>query len=93
MADKIFIKMNREVLYNEIWEISAACTARKYNIPYNELLRLCKEKQIPIPPSGYWTKLSFGKPVEKIQLPEHPEKEVMLPIDNHGIKASSDSIR
>lgn len=93
MADKIFIKMNREVLYNEIWEISAAGTARKYNIPYSELLRLCKEKQIPIPPSGYWTKLSFGKSVEKIQLPEHPEKEVILPIDNHGIKASSDSIR
>lgn len=51
MADKIFIKMNREVLYNEIWEISAAGTARKYNIPYSELLRICKEKQIPTPPS------------------------------------------
>lgn len=51
------------------------------------------EKQIPIPPSGYWTKLSFGKSVEKIQLPEHPEKEVILPIDNHGIKVSGDSIR
>ncbi len=93
MADKIFIKMNREVLYNEIWEISAAGTARKYNIPYSELLRICKEKQIPTPPSGYWTKLSFGKPVERIQLPEHPEKEVILPTDNHGIKASSGSIR
>lgn len=53
MADKVFIKMNREVLYNEIWEISASGTARKYNIPYSELLRLCKEKQIPVPPSGY----------------------------------------
>ena len=93
MADKIFIKMNREVLYNEIWEISAAGTARKYNILYAELLKLCKEVQIPIPPSGYWTKLSFGKPAERIQLPEHLEKEVILPIDNHGIKASSDSIR
>lgn len=92
MADKVFIKMSREVLYNEIWEISAAGTARKYNIPYSELLRVCKEKQIPIPPSGYWTKLSFGKPVERTHLPEHPEKEVMLPIDNHEIIASSDSI-
>ncbi len=92
MADKVFIKMSREVLYNEIWEISAAGTARKYNIPYAELLKLCKEVQIPIPPSGYWTKLSFGKPVERIQLPEHPEKEVILPINSHGIKAYSDSI-
>ena len=93
MADKIFIKINREVLYNEIWEISAVGTAKKYNIPYSELLRICKEKQIPTPPSGYWTKLSFGKPVERIHLPENPEKEVMLPIDNHGIRDSSDSIR
>lgn len=93
MADKIFIKMNREVLYNEIWEISAAGTARKYNIPYSELLRICKEKKIPTPPSGYWTKLSFGKPVERIQLPEHPEKEVILPTDSQGIKASGGSIR
>lgn len=91
MADKVFIKISREVLYNEIWEISAAGTARKYNIPYAELLKLCKEVQIPIPSSGYWTKLSFGKPVERIQLPEHPEKEVILSINSHGIKDSSDS--
>lgn len=85
MADKVFDKINREVLYNEIWEISAAGAARKYNIPYTELLRLCKEAKIPIPPSGYWTKLSFGKPVEKIQLPEHSEREVILPINNSEI--------
>lgn len=42
MADRVFIKISRKVLYNEIWEISATGTARKYNIPYAELLRLCK---------------------------------------------------
>lgn len=83
MADNIFIKMSREALYNEIWEISAAGTARKYDIPYAELLKLCKEVQIPIPPSGYWTKLSFGKPVEKVNMPEHPESEVILPVINN----------
>lgn len=87
MADRLFIKISREVLYNEIWEISAAGAARKYNIPYAELLRICKEVEIPIPPSGYWTKLSFGKPVEKIWLPEYPEREVVLPINNHKIKS------
>ncbi|SCL85454.1 hypothetical protein [Sporanaerobacter sp. PP17-6a] len=82
MADGQFIKVSREFLYNEIWKISVAGTARKYNIPYAELLRLCKEVEIPIPPSGYWTKLSFGKPVEKIQLPGYPESEVILPIND-----------
>lgn len=92
MADKIFIKMSREALYNEIWEISAAGTARKYDVPYAELLKLCKEVQIPIPPSGYWTKLSFGKPVEKVNLPEYPESEVILPIINNEIKLSGSSV-
>lgn len=76
-----FIKINREILYNEIWEISASGVAKKYNVPYAELLKACKETDIPIPPSGYWTKLSFGKAVEKIPLPESSESEVILPIN------------
>lgn len=42
------------------------------------MLRLCKEKEIPIPPSGYWTKLSFGKPVIQTPLPKSPFNEVIL---------------
>ena len=73
------IKLTREQLYNEIWEISVSGVAKKYNAPYAELLKLCKEKDIPIPPSGYWTKLSFGKPVTQTPLPESPISEVTLP--------------
>ncbi|OLN26103.1 hypothetical protein [Desulfosporosinus metallidurans] len=81
MPEEQFIKISREILYNEIWEISAAGVAKKYNVPYVELLRLCKEIEIPIPPSGYWTKLNFGKPVEKIPLPKSSQSEVILPIN------------
>ena len=81
MPEEQFIKISRELLYNEIWEISATGVAKKYNVPYAELLRLCKEIEIPIPPSGYWTKLSFGKPVEKNPLPESLQNEVILPIN------------
>jgi len=73
------LKLTREQLYNEIWEISVTGVAKKYNAPYAELLKLCKEKDIPIPPSGYWTKLSFGKPVTQTPLPEYPISEVTLP--------------
>lgn len=66
-------------MYNEIWGISVAGVAKKYNAAYAELLKLCKEKEIPIPPSGYWTKLSFGKPVTQTPLPESPVSEVTLP--------------
>ena len=79
MLEGQFIKISRELLYNEIWEISVSGVARKYNVPYAELLRLCKEIEIPIPPSGYWTKLRLEKPVEQMPLPESSHNEVILP--------------
>lgn len=70
------IKLNRESLYNEIWELSVSGVAKKYNIPYNKLRFLCKEMNIPIPESGYWVKLEFGKPVTKIPLPDFSTNEI-----------------
>jgi len=75
-------KLSREQLYNEIWEISASGVSKKYNVPYAALLKLCKEADIPIPPSGYWTKLNFGKPVTKTPLTESPIVEVTLPANS-----------
>ena len=92
MSEEQFIKISRELLYNEIWEISASGVSKKYNVPYAELLRLCKETEIPIPPSGYWTKLSFGKPVEKIILPESSQNEVVLPINVESKRSKRFSI-
>jgi len=62
------IKLTRKQLYDEIWELSVAGVGRKYEIPYAQLMMQVKNAIIPIPPSGYWTKLSFGKPTEKIEL-------------------------
>lgn len=81
MPEDQFIKISRELLYKEIWEISASGVAKKYNVSYAELLRICKEIKVPIPPSGYWVKLSFEKPIEKIPLPESSQSEIMLPIN------------
>lgn len=71
--------LSREQLYNEIWEIAVTGVAEKYNIPYAELIKCCKENDIPIPPSGYWTKIRFGKPVIQTPLPESTITEVSLP--------------
>ena len=79
MAEEQGIKINREQLYKEIWEISVAGVAKKYNANYSDLLKICKEADIPVPPSGYWMKLEYGKPVEPIPLPESSTLEVMLP--------------
>lgn len=82
MAEEQALKISRRQLYNEIWEISVAGVAKKYNADYNELLKLCKEADVPIPPSGYWTKLKFGKLVEQILLSESSIIEVTLPMNN-----------
>ncbi|MFC0214416.1 hypothetical protein ACFFK0_18460 [Paenibacillus chartarius] len=42
------------------------------------LMKQIKEAGIPIPPSGYWTKLSFNKPVTKLELPEPVDEMISI---------------
>ncbi len=56
--------------------------ARKYGIPYAKCLTQIKAAQIPVPPSGYWTKINFGKQVEQIPLPGDGDAIVTLQKDN-----------
>ena len=72
-------KISREQLYHEIWEMSVAGVAKKYDANYHDLLKLCKEADIPVPPSGCWVKLQHGKPVEQLGLPASMLSEVTLP--------------
>lgn len=70
MAVTPIIALTRRQIYDEIWETSVAGMAKKYDMPYGLLMKQIKTAQIPIPPSGYWTQLSFGKQVTKPELPE-----------------------
>ena len=70
--------VSRQELYDEIWTISASKAAIKYEISYSRFLKICRENNIPIPPSGYWTKLQCGKPVEKTPLPPSKIETVEL---------------
>ena len=70
--------INRQQLYNEIWEIAVTGVSKKYNVPYSRLMKICKENSIPTPPAGYWTSISFGRQVEKIPMPESEIIEVVL---------------
>lgn len=72
------VRLTRKQLYDEIWEISTSGTAKKYGIPYAWFLKQVKDADIPIPPSGYWTKLSFGKTVEKTALSGSEEEMLSL---------------
>jgi hypothetical protein len=61
---------NREELYNEVWEQPLVKTATKYGVSAVALGKVCRKLQIPLPRRGYWTKREFGKPVERLPLPE-----------------------
>lgn len=65
------IILSRQQLYNEIWQISVAGVARKYNLNYPKLIAKCKEADLPFPPSGYWTRKNMGIDVtgEVVTLP------------------------
>ena len=48
------MKISRDKLYNEIWEISAKQVANRYGLKYSSLLKKCKEYSIPLPDGKYW---------------------------------------
>lgn len=78
LVETLVVKLSRQELYDKIWEISVAGVAKEYDIPYSQLMKQVKAANIPIPPSGYWTKLSFGKPVEKTPLNNPKDSGVSL---------------
>lgn len=61
--EKGTVKLTRKQLYDEIWAVSVAGVARKYNLNYGKLIATCKVENIPFPSSGYWTKKNMGKDV------------------------------
>lgn len=77
-TEKKTVKMQRDTLYQEIWELSLSKVAKKYDIPYDKLKAACVKAKIPLPTQSYWGNLQAGKPVQKSPLPESAETEVLI---------------
>ena len=79
-SEKGVIKLTRRQLYDEIWELSVAGVARKYNLNYSKLIASCRSEDIPFPSSGYWTRKRLGKDVtgEVVNLSGQEDKKVAL---------------
>lgn len=86
--EKGIVKLTRKQLYDEIWELSVAGVARKYNLNYGKLIAVCKAENIPFPSSGYWTKKNMGKDVsnEVVELSGMEETEIPLITNDATIK-------
>ena len=89
MSNPNMVVMSRQQLYDEIWKISVAGVAKKYNLHYAKLINSLKSYDIPYPSSGYWTKLACGKDVSS-EIKPLPQKDVenidLYPADFFSIK-------
>jgi len=66
-------KLTREALYELVWSTPLTTLAKNYNISDNGLRKICIKLAIPLPKSGYWSKIKFNKLVKKIPLPKNTE--------------------
>ena len=90
---KMIKTFSREELYEEIWEISAKQVSLKYDLSYSDLLKKCKEFEIPIPNGSYWYRKNTGQDLSEliVPLPQNDVNEVHIDrksLKNNGIKPS-----
>lgn len=79
----------REALYNEVWTEPVTTVAKRYNMSDNGLRKHCRRLGIPLPSSGYWSKLKAGQSVTKTPLPK-VTGEVKKYVHNYVIKYKTD---
>lgn len=63
------VTLSRKELYDQVWSTPLLRLAKQYGITGTGLAKICARLDVPCPPRGYWAKLAFGKPVERIALP------------------------
>ena len=76
------MKFSREMLYNEIWKISARQVAIRYGLKYTDLLKKCKEFNIPLPDGKYWYYKSNNRDISNliVKLPPSDSEEIEIEI-------------
>ncbi len=57
------VKLSRGELLDLVWTNTISSLAKKYNLTKQSIRTKCKNHDIPLPPTGHWTKIKFGKEV------------------------------
>lgn len=60
--------IKREELYELVWSETLSKLSVNFNVSYHQLKKICIQMNIPLPKSGYWVKLRYGKHVESTPL-------------------------
>lgn len=68
--DYMLIVIEREKLYEEVWNIKMKELAKLYGISEATLRKYCRKLNVPFPQSGYWIKVKNGSNPKKVNLPQ-----------------------
>lgn len=82
------IKISRQELYEKVWSFPLTQLCKEYNLSDNGLRKICIKHDIPLPVSGHWSKVRFGKKVTKIKLPAKDETNIIIEIKPFEDKSS-----
>jgi hypothetical protein len=85
-------QLARQELYDLVWSEPLISLYAKYNISGNELYKICKEMDIPLPNNDYWLKKRHDKTVLKKELSQNysAETEIFLSLrDNENLDYNS----
>jgi hypothetical protein len=63
------VQLSREELFQRVWANPVATVAKECGVSGRGLKKICERMEVPVPPRGYWAKLSAGKPVRQARLP------------------------
>jgi hypothetical protein len=62
------IELTRKELYAIVWSTPLSKLKQQYAFTNDEIKKICKEFEIPMPDNSYWSKLKFNKPINKTEL-------------------------
>lgn len=83
--------VTRAVLYNLVWSKPMTKLAKELSYSDNGLRKICIKHNIPMPRVGYWSKIKFGKKVQKTKLPKGKNVSIELSLHKNGRKDSVQS--
>ena len=70
--------LTREELYDLVWSTPVQRAAEQFAISDVALAKLCRRRQVPLPPRGYWARKQAGQnpPVPALREPIPPPKRI-----------------
>lgn len=80
--------VTRKELYDLVWSTPVIHIAKEYGFSDNGLRKICKKYNIPLPNSGYWSKLKFNKKVVKTKLPKQND-DPQISLENKNAKLNT----